>query len=318
MRERLRLVFMGTPDFSVPALAALIEAGHEIAAVYSQPPRPAGRGRKLTPTPVHRAAEARGLTVRFPASFKAPGAVADFAGLKADAAVVVAYGLILPKAILDAPRYGCLNIHASILPRWRGAAPIQRAILAGDARTGVSIMQMDQGLDTGPVILERRTDIAPRETAASLHDRLSAMGAEAVTEALSRIAAGSAAAVPQPAEGATYAAKLDKAEGRIDWARPAVEIDRQVRALTPWPGCFFDLPEALGGERVKLLAAEVTQSPRNGARPGTLLGPKTATIACGDGGALRLTRLQRPGKGPVTGQEFTAGLALEAGINLAD
>ncbi len=332
----LRLVFMGTPDFSVPALHALIAAGHEIAAVYSQPPRPAGRGKKLTPTPVHRAADAAGLEVRTPTSLKSAEEADAFAALNADAAVVVAYGLILPKAILDAAKLGCLNIHASLLPRWRGAAPIQRALLAGDAETGVCIMAMDEGLDTGSVLSRHSLPIGPRETAGDLHDRLSTSGADAITETLAALDAGTTVATPQPGEGVTYAAKLEKSEGRINWALSAEQLDRQIRALTPWPGCFFELPEHLGGARAKVLeavpftdniAADSTatdktttdktaanNAPEN-ASPATILDSRTGTIACGSG-ALTITRAQRPGGKPVTGPEFLAALGLKSGDSL--
>ena len=229
---------MGTPDFSVPVLDALVEAGHEIAAVYSQPPRPAGRGKKDRPGPVHARAEALGLEVRTPLSLKTSESQEAFAALNADIAVVVAYGLILPQAILDAPAQGCLNIHASLLPRWRGAAPIHRAIMAGDAQTGVCIMQMEAGLDTGPVLLREALDIGAQETTAQLHDRLSTMGARLIVEALGTLDA--LAPQVQPVEGVTYAAKIDKAEARIDWSLPAVQVDRLIRGLSPFPGAWFE------------------------------------------------------------------------------
>ena len=229
----MRIVFMGTPDFSVPILDALVEAGHEIAAVYCQPPRPAGRGKKDRPTPVHARAEALGLDVRHPVSLKSAEEQAAFASLNADVAVVVAYGLILPQVILDAPAQGCLNIHASLLPRWRGAAPIHRAIMAGDAETGVCIMQMEAGLDTGPVLLRSATRIGDEETTAQLHDRLSLMGSALIVEALNALP--DLTPEPQPEAGVTYAAKIDKAEARVDWSRPAIDIDRQIRGLSPFP-----------------------------------------------------------------------------------
>ncbi|MBE3638740.1 methionyl-tRNA formyltransferase [Mangrovicoccus algicola] len=291
----MRVIFMGTPDFSVPALDALVAAGHEIACVYTQPPRPAGRGKKDRPTPVHARAAALGLPVRHPATLKAETDRAAFADLGADIAVVVAYGLILPQPVLDAPRHGCLNIHASLLPRWRGAAPIHRAILAGDAETGVCIMRMEAGLDTGPVLLRRATPIGTEETTASLHDRLSQMGAALITEALERI--DELAAAPQPEEGVTYAAKIDKAEARIDWRRPAAEIDRQIRGLSPFPGAWCEA----AGERVKLLASRLAEG--SGA-PGTRL--DGLRIACGTG-AIEITLAQRPGKRAMESGELLRG-----------
>ncbi|MDM7255607.1 MAG: methionyl-tRNA formyltransferase, partial [Paracoccus sp. (in: a-proteobacteria)] len=264
----MRLIFMGTPDFSVPALRALA-ARHDIAAVYSQPPRAAGRGQKPRHSPVQAAAEALGLKVRTPAKLRAPEEQAAFAALEADAAVVVAYGLILPQAVLDAPRLGCFNIHASLLPRWRGAAPIHRAIMAGDAETGVAIMQMEAGLDTGPVLAEARTPIGPTETTADLHDRLAVLGAELIVETLARLPIP---AVPQPEAGVTYAAKIDKSEARIDWTRPAVEVDRKIRGLSPFPGAWCDI----GGERVKLLRSRCVSG--SGA-PGAVL--SGFSVACG-------------------------------------
>jgi methionyl-tRNA formyltransferase len=304
---RLRLAFMGTPDFAQVSLAALIEAGHEIAMVYSQPPRPAGRGQKPRPSPVHALAERHGLPVATPASLKDPAEQARFAALGLDAAVVVAYGLILPGPILASPRRGCLNVHASLLPRWRGAAPIQRAILAGDRETGVTIMQMDEGLDTGPMLLSERVPIAPNDTAAELHDRLAALGARLVVEALARLAAGSLVATPQPAAGATYAAKLRREEGRLDWRRPAEELARLVRALNPWPGAWLEV----GGERIKVLAAEAAAG---SGQPGQLLDDRL-TVACGTG-ALSLLSVQRPGKAPLPAAAFLRGFALPPGTVL--
>ena len=247
----MRLIFMGTPDFSVAALDALVAAGHEILCVYSQPPRPAGRGKKPRPSPVQARAEALGLPVRHPVSLKGAEAQADFAALGADLAVVVAYGLILPQAVLAAPARGCLNIHASLLPRWRGAAPIQRAIMAGDAETGVCIMQMEAGLDTGPVLLRESLAIGPEDTAGDLHDRLAGLGAELIVAALAELDGLRPEA--QPEAGVTYAAKIDKAEAKIDWSRSAAEIDRQIRGLSPFPGAWAEI----GGERVKLLLSTV-------------------------------------------------------------
>ncbi len=303
-----RLVFMGTPDFSVPILAALIEAGHEIAGVYCQPPRPAGRGHHQRPSPVHAFAAAEGLSVRTPKSLRGPEAQAEFVGLGAELAVVAAYGLILPQTILGAPRFGCINVHASLLPRWRGAAPIQRAILAGDAETGVTIMQMDEGLDTGAMLLAEAAPITPRTDAASLHDRLSTLGARLIVEALARLEAGRLIAVPQPAEGVTYAAKLGKDEGRLDWRRPARQLERAVRAFTPWPGAWFEQ----AGERFKVLEAELAEGE---GVPGTVL-DDSLTVACGEG-ALRLLKVQRAGRGAVDTAAFLRGYALPPGTLLA-
>ena len=301
----MRIIFMGTPDFSVPVLDALVEAGHEIAAVYCQPPRPAGRGKKDRPTPVHARAEALGLDVRHPESLKSPEEQADFASLKADVAVVVAYGLILPQAILDAPGHGCLNIHASLLPRWRGAAPIHRAIMAGDAETGVCIMQMEAGLDTGPVLLRSTTRIGDEETTAQLHDRLSLMGSALIVEALSALA--DLKPEPQPEDGVTYAAKIDKAEARVDWSRPAIDIDRQIRGLSPFPGAWTEIE----GERVKLLASRLADG--QGAA-GEVLND-TLRIACG-AGAIDLLRLQRAGKGAQDVDVFLRGWQVAKGSRI--
>ncbi len=298
---------MGTPDFSVPILENLIHAGHEVAAVYSQPPRPAGRGHQLRPSPVHACAEARGIPVHTPKSLKSAEEQAAFAALKADVAIVAAYGLILPKAILDAPRHGCINVHASLLPRWRGAAPIQRCIEAGDHFTGVTIMQMDEGLDTGAMLLMEDIPITPTTTGGSLHDDLSAMGARMAVEALKRLEAGKLLATPQPPEGVTYAAKLAKEEGRIDWRRPAAQIDRQVRAFTPWPGAWLELK----GERIKVIAARPVSGK---GEPGQVLDDRL-TIACGEG-ALTLETLQRAGKGAMSAAELLRGFAIPAGIRL--
>ena len=298
----MRLIFMGTPDFSVSALDALVKAGHEIACVYTQPPRPAGRGKHPRPSPVQLRAEALGLPVRSPSSLRDPAEQAAFAALDADAAVVVAYGLILPQAVLDAPARGCFNIHASLLPRWRGAAPIQRAIMAGDAETGVCIMAMEAGLDTGPVLLRGAIPIGPNDSAGDLHDRLSTLGAGLIVEALDRL--DDLVAEPQPEAGVTYAEKIDKAEARIDWTRPAAEIDRMIRGLAPYPGAWT----MIDGERVKLLLAE----PAVGAGAPGLVLDAAPTIACGSG-ALRLLRLQRAGKAPLEASEFQRGRAIVPG-----
>lgn len=291
----MRLVFMGSPDFSVPVLEALVDAGHDIAAVYCQPPRPAGRGKKDRPGPVHARALELGLEVRHPVSLKGAEEQADFADLNADAAVVVAYGLILPQAILDAPTHGCLNIHASLLPRWRGAAPIHRAIMAGDAETGICIMQMEAGLDTGPVLLREATPIGAEETTALLHDRLAAMGSRMIVDALTRL--DDLTPAVQPDEGLTYAAKIDKAEARVDWTKPAVEVDRLIRGLSPFPGAKCDM----AGEQVKLLASRLVDG--SGA-PGQVL--DGLTIACGDG-AVQILRAQRPGKRAMEAEDFLRG-----------
>jgi methionyl-tRNA formyltransferase len=306
---RLRLAFMGTPEFAVPALLALAAAGHEIACVYSQPPRPAGRGHRETPSPVHAAAAERGWPVRTPASLRDADAQAAFSALNLDAAVVAAYGLILPQAVLDAPRLGCLNVHASLLPRWRGAAPIQRAILAGDTETGVSIMRMEAGLDTGPVLLERAVPIGPEDTARDLHDRLAALGAILIVEALEGLVAGRLTPTPQPAGGVTYAAKLARGEARLDWRRPAVALARQVRAFTPWPGAHFEMPD---GTRLKVLAADLLTDAAGA--PGEVLDERL-TIACG-AGALRPIRLQRPGKAPAETEAVLRGFPIPAGTRL--
>jgi methionyl-tRNA formyltransferase len=297
---------MGTPDFAVPALRALVAAGHDIAAVYCQPPRPAGRGHHPQASPVQQAAEALGLPVRTPTRLDAAAAAA-FAALGLDAAVVAGYGLILPPAVLAAPRLGCLNVHASLLPRWRGAAPIQRALLAGDAETGITIMQMDTGLDTGPILLAEAVPIGPRTTAAELHDRLAEMGARLIMTALAGVASGRLVAGPQPAAGVTYARKLARDEGRVDWRRPAAELERVVRALNPAPGVWFEQ----GGERIKLLAAEVAAG--SGA-PGTVLDDRL-TIACG-AGALRALRLQRGGRAAQPADAFLRGHPIAAGTVL--
>ena len=295
----MRVIFMGTPEFSVPVLEVLA-ARHEIVAVYSQPPRPAGRGKALRPSPVQAKAEALGLPVRHPLNFKSEEERAAFAALDADIAVVVAYGLILPQPVLDAPRHGCLNIHASLLPRWRGAAPIHRAIMAGDAETGVCIMQMEAGLDTGPVLLRAALSIGATETTGALHDRLSALGARLITEALEQLP-GLVAEV-QPEAGVTYAAKIDKAEAKIDWTRPAADLVHHINGLSPFPGAWTEI----AGERVKLLRAEEISG--QGA-PGQVLGG--FDIACG-AGALRVLMAQREGKRPMPAVEVLKGLSLPA------
>lgn len=294
----MRVIFMGTPEFSVPALRA-VAAAHEVVCVYTQPPRAAGRGQKARLSAVHAAAEELGLEVRHPVSLKDAGAQAAFAALRADVAVVVAYGLILPVPVLEAPRFGCLNIHASILPRWRGAAPIHRAIMAGDEETGVAIMQMEAGLDTGPVLAEARTAIGRDEVTGDLLDRLAGMGAALIRDVLERLPLP---AVPQPEAGVTYAAKIDKAEARIDWRRPAEQVDRLVRGLSPFPGAWCEIE----GERVKLLRTRLASG--SGA-PGVVLGG--FRIACGSG-AVEVLEAQRAGKRPMAAEELLRGWTLPA------
>lgn len=295
----MRLVFMGTPEFSVPILDALA-AHHDVICAYSQPPRPAGRGKQDRPSPVQARAMALGIPTRHPTNLRTPQALADFAALRADIAVVVAYGLILPQAILDVPTKGCLNIHASLLPRWRGAAPIHRAIMAGDTETGICIMQMEAGLDTGPVMMRQTMAIDAEDTTAGLHDRLAGLAADLILKALDTLPAP----VPQPAEGVTYASKIDKAEARIDWHRPAVDVDRLIRGLSPFPGAWCDV----GGERVKLLRSRLAAG--QGAAGAVLnKGPEQVVIACGRG-AIEVTLAQREGKKPMQIADFMRGFAL--------
>lgn len=301
----MRIIFMGTPDFAVPIFQALVDAGHDVVAAYSQPPRRAGRGKALTPSPVHRLAESLGVAVRTPATLRDPAVQAEFAAWEADVAVVAAYGLLLPRMVLDAPRLGCLNVHGSLLPRWRGAAPIQRAILAGDTETGVGIMQMAAGMDTGPVRLEGRTPIDDK-TAGELAEELSAMGARLMLAVLADPDAYPP--VAQATEGVTHAAKIDKSEARLRFDGSAVDAERQVRAYNPAPGAFFEL----SGERVRVLAAEVV----NGAGvPGTVM-DDALTIACAEG-ALRPTLVQRAGRGTMTPAELLRGFAIPEGTLLA-
>ena len=301
----MRIVFMGTPDFAVPVLDALVDAGHDVVAAYSQPARAGGRrGKALTPSPVQQRAETLGIEVRAPLTLRDADAQAAFAALGADVAVVAAYGLILPRAVLDAPRLGCLNVHGSLLPRWRGAAPIQRAILAGDAETGVGIMQMEAGLDTGPVLLEERTPIADK-TAGILSAELAAMGARLMVRVLGDIATFPATA--QPEDGVTYASKIDKAEARIDFTRPAIDVERQIRAFNPTPGAYFES----GGERIKILSAAVMDL--SGA-PGAVLDGQL-TIACGTG-AIRPLAVQRAGRGVLTSTELLRGFSIGLGKRL--
>ncbi|MEM9725821.1 MAG: methionyl-tRNA formyltransferase [Pseudomonadota bacterium] len=307
----MRLAFMGSPAFATPTLRALVEAGHEIAAVYTQPPRPAGRGGKTRPTAVAESAAELELEVRSPASLKDPAAQAAFAALDLDAAVVVAYGLLLPSVALDAPRLGCFNLHASLLPRWRGAAPIQRAVMAGDAETGVCVMRVTPPLDEGPVLARAATPIGPEEDSGALFVRLAAMGAPLMVESLAALAAGRAVETPQPEEGVTYAKKIDKAEARIDWSRPAETLDRLIRGLSPAPGAWCASPD---GARLKVLAARPDRAPSAGAVPGSIL-DAGLLIACGEG-ALRLTRVQRAGKAPMDAEDFQRGGGLSPGVRL--
>ncbi|WP_339858706.1 methionyl-tRNA formyltransferase [Thalassospira alkalitolerans] len=295
---KLRIAFMGTPDFALVALKQLVGAGHDVVCVYSQPPRPAGRGQKETPSPVHGWAAEQGIEVRTPVSLKSDTEKQAFADLDLDVAVVAAYGLILPKAILDAPKYGCLNIHASLLPRWRGAAPIQRAILAGDTRTGVTIMQMDVGLDTGDMLLIRDIPIMSETYANALHDDLADLGGDMIVEALEKLPVGQLVAVKQPEDGVTYAAKLERAEAKLDFADDADALERKIRAFTPWPGAYFEF----GKERIKVQAADVIDQ---SGPVGTIL-DDDLTIACGKG-ALRPTRIQRPGKSVMDTKEVLRG-----------
>ncbi|KXV18839.1 methionyl-tRNA formyltransferase [Acetobacter malorum] len=304
----MRLIFMGTPDFAVPALHALHAAGHEIVAVYSQPPRPAGRGKALRASPVQQAAEALGLPVRHPEKLrKNEEEWAAFAALEADAAVVAAYGLILPQVMLDAPRLGCMNIHASLLPRWRGASPIQSSILAGDTESGVTIMQMEAGLDTGPMLLREAVPITAETTATSLHDALSAIGGQLAV----RVLAEHPAPTPQPEDGVTYAPMLTREDGRLDWSQSAAALDLRIRALTPWPGTFTVQAD---GTVLKIGAATPLPDRKHTATPGTAL-DDALTIACGDG-ALRLTRLQKPGRGMMDADAFLRGQPMPSGTRL--
>jgi methionyl-tRNA formyltransferase len=304
----LRVVFMGTPDFAVPTLSEIIGQGHEVVAVYTRAPKPAGRGMAEQKTPVHRLAEGFGIPVFTPRTLRDPAAQTAFAALGADVAVVVAYGLILPREVLDAPALGCLNLHGSLLPRWRGAAPIQRAIMAGDAETGVMVMKMDEGLDTGPVAMVEKIAIGPAMTAQELHDRMAVLGADLMVRALAALDRGSLAFAPQAADGVTYAAKIDKAEARIDWARPAGEIHDKVRGLSPFPGAWFEADLGKGPERVKVLRTALAAG--TGA-PGTLLSDDL-TVACGTG-ALRVVEVQRSGAKAMRAADFLNGAKIGPG-----
>ncbi|RXF68726.1 methionyl-tRNA formyltransferase [Hansschlegelia zhihuaiae] len=304
----MRLVFMGTPEFAAPVLFELVGQGHEIAGVYTRAPKPAGRrGMELTKTPVHQLAEGFNFPVFTPRTFRDPETLEAFAELEPEAAIVVAYGLILPREALDVPPLGCLNLHASLLPRWRGAAPIQRAVMAGDAETGVMVMRMEEGLDAGPVAMAERVAIGPDETAGELHDRLKTIGADLMGRAVAALGRGSLSFRPQGQEGVTYAAKIDKAEARIDWSRPARQVHDRIRGLSPFPGAWFEL----GGERVKVLRSTRVDG---AGRPGELVDDRL-TVACGEG-AVRLLQVQRAGKAPVDAQSFLNGARLRPGAAL--
>ncbi len=308
----MRIVFMGTPDFAVPTLVELAGGGGEIAAVYTRAPKSAGRGMAARRSPVHEAAERLRLPVLHPATLKGEAAAEAFRAHQADVAVVVAYGLLLPQPILEAPKFGCLNIHASLLPRWRGAAPIARAIMAGDAETGVSIMRMEEGLDTGPVALTERVPIAPDSTAGDLHDRLAKLGADLMARALAALERGALAFKPQAEAGATYAKKIDKGETRIDWSRPWQEVHDHIRGLSPVPGAWFEI--ARGAQRQRVRALRSARGEGAG-RPGTVLDDRL-TVACGEG-AVRLVAVQRAGARRLSAEEFLRGTPLPAGTVLA-
>lgn len=305
----MRLAFMGSPDFAVPSLNALLKAGHDVACVYTQPPRPAGRGKKLTPTAVHKCAEANGIEVRHPVSLKSEEEKKAFSDLNLDVAIVVAYGLILPKAVLNAPDYGCINLHGSLLPRWRGAAPMQRAIMAGDPVTGVQTMDMEAGLDTGAVYMTRTTPITPEDTAGTLHDRLAEIGADLLVNTLDILEHHGLSPEPQPETGVTYAHKLGPDDTRIDWSRPAEEVDYQIRGLSPFPGAWFEIEQDGKPVRVKALMSEYVSDAKG--EPAACL-DDGLTIACGRG-AVRLTRVQKAGKSACSGEDFLRGNPLKTG-----
>ncbi|MBT5541168.1 MAG: methionyl-tRNA formyltransferase, partial [Alphaproteobacteria bacterium] len=308
-----RVVFMGTPEFSVPTLSALLENGCDVVAVYTQPPRPVGRGHKMSASSVHKYAEERGLSVHTPVSLKDSIVLEELKALKPDVIVVVAYGLLLPKEILQVPSLGCFNVHASLLPRWRGAAPIQRAILAGDLETGVTIMHMEEGLDTGPMFMSEQVDITPTTTAQELHGTLSLLGGKLMVTVLDRVLAGQATSVSQPQKGVTYANKLARSEGEISWNESAVSQERKVRAFTPWPGTWFDLKDL----RVKVFSAEVVfvDSDARGYSPGTIIDGQL-TILCADGQGLRIKEVQKPGGSRMKTEEFLRGTPISAGTVL--
>jgi methionyl-tRNA formyltransferase len=309
----MRIAFMGTPEFAVPTLVAILEAGHEVVAVYTQPPRPAGRGMRERISPVHRQAMDAGLPVFAPASLKQASEQHAFEALQVDAAVVVAYGLLLPRPILEMPRHGCFNLHASALPRWRGAAPIQRAIMAGDAETAAAIMRMDAGLDTGPVCLQQRVGIGPDMTAGELADLLAARGAGLMLEVLTALQAGRLVCAPQSAEGVTYASKVDKGEARIDFTRSAQDVHNQIRGLSPAPGAWLEMRAARQGERIKILRARLADATGT---PGTVIGlTEGISVACARG-AIQILEVQRPGKRPMPTDDFLRGFPLRLGAQL--
>jgi methionyl-tRNA formyltransferase len=308
----LRLIFMGTPDFAVPTLEKIVACDHKVAAVYTRAPQPAGRrGLELTPSPVEREARRLDIPVFTPRTLRDPAVEAIFAADEADAAVVVAYGLILPQRILDAPEFGCFNVHASLLPRWRGAAPINRAIMEGDAETGVTVMTMEAGLDTGPIVMAERVPIGPDMTAGELHDRLACLGADLMVRALGDLERAALTLQPQPAAGVTYAAKIDRAETRIDWRAPWRHVHNHIRGLSPFPGAWFEF--AADGKPVRVKVLRTTEG-QGGGEPGTLLDDR-CTIACGEG-AIRIVELQRAGGRPMGAEEFLRGTALKPGLRL--
>lgn len=307
----LRVIFMGTPDFAVPTLTEIIGQGHEVVCCYTRAPAQAGRGLDLKPSPVHKAAERFGIPVFTPSTLKTPDIAEQIASHEADVAVVVAYGMILPQAILDLPELGCLNLHASLLPRWRGAAPIQRAVMAGDAESGVCVMKMEAGLDTGPVGMVERLDIGPDMTAGELHDRLAPLGADLMVRALAALGRGGLRFTPQPEEGVTYAAKIGNAEAKLNWARPARQVHDLVRGLAPFPGAFAEIDLGKGPERLKILRTALAGG---AAEPGMLLDDE-GTVACAEG-AVKLLQVQRAGGRPVSGAEFLRGARLAAGVML--
>jgi methionyl-tRNA formyltransferase len=307
----LRLIFMGTPDFAVPTLRELVAHGHEVAAVYTRVAKPAGRGMKLQPTPVEQEARRLGIPVKTPSTLKTPEALEEFRAHNADAAVVVAYGMILPQAILDAPKLGCFNLHASLLPRWRGAAPINRAIMAGDAESGAMVMKMDVGLDTGDVAMAERLPITDTMTASDLHDALAPLGGDLMARAMGALERGALQLTPQAAEGVTYAAKIDKAEAHIDWNKPSRAVLRHIHGLSPFPGAWCEMPLEGAGQRVKILRCEIAAV---SGEPGAVL-DDGLTIACAQG-ALRIVELQRAGKQPMKAEEFLRGTPVMAGTKL--
>lgn len=311
----MRLAFLGTPDFALAALRRLVAAGHEIACVYSQPPAPRGRGHALQPSPVHAYALEQGLMVRTPASMRDPGEIFAFQALELDAAVVVAFGQILPAEVLEAPLLGSFNLHGSLLPRWRGAAPIQRAVMAGDALTGVEVMRMTEGLDEGPVLASETLRIGPLDTAGTVHDRMAAIGAELLARTLPEIEAGTAIETPQVEDGATYAKKIRPKEAKIVWAKPGVEIDRNIRGLSPFPGAWFHLPGDKGPVRVKALLSAFEDADIGAAAPGQVLDDRLL-VATGEG-AVRLLRVQREGRGPQDAEAFLRGQPVAAGTLLS-